>query len=152
MKILIISLIAFSLLSGCGQTSREKSGKAEQIAAGNEKHQDTGAPVIELNTGQKWKVNDEMIPHILKMEKDFHAYLASGQKDYKSLAEKLQKGNNDLISSCTMQGKAHDELHKWLHPQLELVQALSNASTDEEAEKVVTKLKRSFDTFHTYFQ
>ena len=59
--------------------------------------------------------------------------------------------NDELINSCTMDGKSHDELHKWLAPHLELVEKLG-ASDDAEAKELVSKLADSYKTYHEYFQ
>src|SRR5690554_5471571 len=76
---------------------------------------------IELDNGAKWKVNEEMIPFVHNAEAILGQYKGG---DYKKLAEQLANENKKLINSCTMKGKSHDELHKWLHPHLELVKDL----------------------------
>lgn len=104
---------------------------------------------IELNDGQKWKVNAEMTPHILGGEKILNEY---DNSDYKALAKQLKDKNNTLIKSCTMNGASHDELHKWLHPHMGLVKALGKAKDEEKANSIIEQLKKSFITFNTYFE
>ncbi len=72
--------------------------------------------------------------------------------DYKELGEQLGGQNKRLIKSCTMKGKSHDELHKWLHPHMQLVEALEDAENEQNANKTIKQLKESFQTFHNYFQ
>ncbi len=43
-----------------------------------------------------------------------------------------------------MDGKSHDELHKWLHPHLEIVKALANETDAEKSNKIVSKLQKSY--------
>jgi hypothetical protein len=74
------------------------------------------------------------------------------QKNYKSLSEKLQSNIDLLTSNCTMKGKAHDELHKWLLPYIDLVKELSEAKDPTEAEKQFQNIQTSFNTFNQYFQ
>jgi len=107
---------------------------------------------IEMNNGQKWKVNEEMKPHIEKGRQILSAYLDENRTDHKTLAGNLQEQNSKLIRSCTMDGKSHDELHKWLHPHLELVKALKDAETDEEVTKVTKELKASYDLYDQHFE
>ena len=153
MKTKIISIIAVSLfLFSCGNNSKENSKEQTETVSQEGLQQDKKTQALELNNGEKWKVNDEMMPPIHNMEKDINAFVTAEQKDYKSLAEELQKNIDLLISSCTMKGKSHDELHKWLHPYLELVNELSNANSEEEANQMVNKLQLSFETFNIYFQ
>ena len=73
-------------------------------------------------------------------------------KDYEILAEQLKANNDELVKSCTMKGTSHDELHKWLHPHMKLTTALLEAENEKEADKIIQKLKTSFDTYHQYFQ
>lgn len=109
------------------------------------------ASAIELNQGERWQVNIEMMPAIKASRDLLQQYAESGDTDYQALATGLKKNNTQLIATCTMQGKSHDELHKWLHPQLELVTKLESASP-EEAPAIVAQLQASFQTFAQYFQ
>lgn len=106
---------------------------------------------INLNDGEKWKVNAAMLTPILEAEKLLDAYIQNNSTDYKTLAKELDEKNQNLISNCTMKGKSHDELHKWLHPHLELVDELMNTKSDEDAKNIVSQLQQSFQNFHTYF-
>ena len=51
-----------------------------------------------------------------------------------------------------MKGKAHDELHKWLLPYIDMVKELSEAKDETEAEKQFHNIQTSFTTFNQYFQ
>ncbi len=57
-----------------------------------------------------------------------------------------------LTSNCTMKGKAHDELHKWLLPYIDMVKELSEAKDETEASKLFENIQISFTTFNKYFQ
>lgn len=105
-----------------------------------------------LNDGEKWKVNEEMMPHVRKMESDLKAFSAEKQKDYKAIAEKLQANINLLITSCTMDGKSHDELHKWLHPLIGYVKELQETDDESEAKKYMDKINHSMIVFNKYFE
>lgn len=151
MKITRVAVLAFAILAlGC--TSNEQSESAKEVTT-QEQHAEetTGADdgAIELNDGQKWKVNEEMTPYILDGEKLLNEH---DNAEYAQLAQELKAKNMQLINSCTMKGKSHDELHKWLHPHMDLIGQLENAENDSEASKVVAELKESFEVFHTYFQ
>lgn len=119
------------------------------IFACNSDHQKGG---INLNNGEKWKVNREMMPHIEKGSELLNDFISQHDKDYLKLAESLKEQNGALIQSCTMKGESHDELHKWLHPHMELIEELANAKDFNEAEVVIIKLENSFKTFHNHFQ
>lgn len=51
-----------------------------------------------------------------------------------------------------MKGKAHDELHKWLLPYIELVDALTASKNADESVKYVSQIQTSFNTFNQYFK
>jgi len=107
---------------------------------------------INLNNGAKWKVNEEMKPHIEEAKRILNTYLSQNQSDHQSLAESLKMHNNALIKSCTMTGESHDELHKWLHPHMKLIEQLENTDDSEEAEKIIEQIQESFDTYKNYFE
>lgn len=108
---------------------------------------------IELNDGNKWKVDAPMMEYIRIMEKEVHASNLIAQKDYPALAKTLQTQVDGLTSNCTMTGKPHDELHKWLLPYIDLVKAFTeSANNPAEAEKHLKAIDASFDTFNQYFE
>jgi hypothetical protein len=104
---------------------------------------------IALNNGKKWEVNVEMTLLILEAENILNEY---SKGDYKELAEQLEDKNKQLIKSCTMDGKSHDELHKWLYPHMQLIEALKDNENKEEAATIISDLEKSFQTYNTYFK
>ncbi|MEZ4888721.1 MAG: hypothetical protein R3E32_28605 [Chitinophagales bacterium] len=136
MKIYIISIaVLIALLAtSCGNSHKSHNQEAVQI---------------ELNNGQKWNVNSEMTPYILDAEQILMNYNGSNPK---GLAEQLNAKNKGLIKSCTMNGKSHEELHKWLHPHMQLIENLDDAENTEEADIIIDELKTSFQNYHKYFQ
>ena len=102
---------------------------------------------LTLNAGQKWEVNDEMKPYVIKSEELVQNY--SGESA--QLAAELKDLNAALIKSCTMEGESHVQLHHWLYPHLEMVQALEDVTNPGDADRVVADLKKSFATYHQYF-
>ena len=150
-KIILIPAIALFLFS-CGNASNEKSEDLSEIETHDDHHHDDESEAIELNNGEKWQVNANMITHIRNMENDVVSYAKVEQKDYKSLSEKLQSNIDLLTSNCTMKGKAHDELHKWLLPYIDLVKEFSEAKDETEASKHFENIQISFTTFNQYFQ
>ncbi len=112
----------------------------------------TNHEVIETDNGKKWQVSEAMKPFIKNGVDLVNAYVETKDEDYKKLAEKIRLENNQLIKSCTMKGKSHDELHKWLHPHLELVDALGKAKDTTEANKIIQLLQQSNSTYQQYFE
>lgn len=146
----LFTLLTFSLilLSCDNATKSEKTSPAIEA----DEHNHNGNAAIVLNKGQKWKVDETMILHIRAMENAIKEVSKSTEKDYSSLAIKLQGYIELLTSNCTMTGQAHDELHKWLLPYIDLVDDLSATKNESEAKVVFTKITDSFTTFNTCFQ
>ena len=148
---ILISVISLFLFS-CGNTSNEKSKEQTETVTHEEHQHNAEIQTIELNNGEKWKVDANMITHIGNMENDVFSFTKVKQKDYKNLAKKLQSNIDLLTSNCTMKGKAHDELHKWLLPYIDLVKELSEAKDETEASKQFQNIQTSFTAFNQYFQ
>lgn len=153
MKRITISLIAVSLfLSTCGSASNGKSKNQPETATHQVNHRIQPTETITLNNGKKWKVDENMMVHIRNMEKDVTGFKKSELSVYTSLAETLKQNIGLLTSNCTMKGKAHDELHKWLLPYIDLVDKLAKSKTETEGEALFQTIQHSFKTFNQYFQ
>jgi hypothetical protein len=107
---------------------------------------------LQLNNGQKWKVDEKMLVYIRNMESDILNFSNTDQKDFNILTEKLQSNIDLLTSNCTMKGDAHDALHKWLLPYIEIVNTLSETKNATEASTQFENIQTSFSTFNQYFQ
>ena len=151
MKKIIVLGIGVMFFWSCNNSSDKSTTHKE---TGNQAilHHDESSEAIELNNGEKWVVNDEMKPFVGKGEELVNTYIQNRQSDYKTLAGQLKDQNSQLIKSCTMDGKSHDELHKWLHPHLKLVEKLEKLNDATEADELVNQLEKSYENYHNYFQ
>ena len=150
MKKVIVLGMSVVLLWSCNNSTEKSTAHQETENHAGHQH-DENSDAIELNNGEKWLVNEEMKPFVLKGEELVNAYIQDGKADYKTLAEQLKDQNSQLIKSCTMDGKSHYELHKWLHPHLEIVKALENETDATKANEVVQQLQSSYQKYHLYF-
>ena len=151
-KLILTFAVGSLLLYSCGNSSNEKLNNQTEVAQHNDHHHDDESEAIELNNGEKWTVDANMLTHIRTMENDVISFAKVEQKDYKVLSEKLQASIDLLTSNCTMTGQAHDELHKWLLPYMDLVEELSEAINEAEALQQFENIQTSFTTFNQYFQ
>ena len=148
MKNYALIVAALLIFTAC-KTDSDEVDHEEKVEIEIEKETHGNQEVaIELNNGEKWKVNAEMLPHIEKCEEAFNNFEG---KDYAALSEEMMKHTNNLIQSCTIDGRSHDELHKWLHPHIELVKQLG-AEDQDKAEEAFEDLSDSFDVFHSNFE
>ena len=142
-KIAFLATVVLLLFS-CNTKSKEE--KTTEIKT--EEHQHSESETIQLNNGEKWKVDDNMMIHIRNMEKDVVHFDQEKSTNYSLLADKLKTNIDILTSNCTMKGQAHDELHKWLVPYIELVDLFSK----EKSANQFTEIQNSFLTFNEYFK
>ena len=149
---LSISITIISMLVwGCSNSSPEKSIEKTKVAIA-EDHQQSEEEAIVLDNGKKWEVDANMMVHIQNMKKDIFSFEAKCFSDYSVLAKKLESNVELLTSNCTMEGQAHDELHKWLLPYIDLVNKFSKSKSEQESIEYFEKIKLSFVTFNTYFE
>ncbi|WP_107037308.1 hypothetical protein [Brumimicrobium mesophilum] len=156
--LLALGLFGIGFLMSCENESKMDSNEpVEQEITNEDDNQFTdehshGHSDIYLNNGEKWEVNEEMKPYVMKGEQLVNEYINSGNSDYIDLAEKVSIQNKQLISSCTMNGESHNELHKWLHPHLELTKELTITNTDDQANYLVGLLQESYGEYHKFFK
>lgn len=156
-----IAAIGAMTLYGCGNRTGDGHSAEHDTHAHHDHDHDhdhsehlhpAGSVAIELDGGEKWAVNEEMKPYVTGGIDLVERYTSEGQTDYQGLATNLKAQNDQLIKSCTMTGKGHDELHKWLHPHLEIVYQLENASDAGQADALVARLQDSYQVYGEYFQ
>jgi hypothetical protein len=136
-----VSLFALS----CNNQTTTKYNDSHEIHHSDSKN-------IKLNNGERWMVNEEMKPFILEAEAILVEFIETGSTEYLRFAAQLKDKNSGLIKNCTMKGKSHDELHKWLHPHIDLIKELEQEQDIDKAKSLVNSLNSSFKTYHQYFQ
>lgn len=156
MKTLKFSLlaIAFIALNACSNSNQKAHTETHDEQHASEEmghHHEDSASSILLNNGEKWKVDENMLVYIVAMRKDIEDFSGTKQEDYKALADKLQINVDQLTSNCTMTGQAHDELHKWLLPYIDMVKALLESKNITESKENFELIKSSFLEYDKYF-
>lgn len=149
----LISTLAISLiLFSCNSNSGDITINEADTSAQSDHHHEDESESIALNHGEKWEVDAEMMVHIRNMENDISGFGSGDLRSYAALSEKLLTNVDLLTSNCTMKGQAHDELHKWLLPYIDLVNELSETKEQSKAEKKFAELQSSYHTFNQYFK
>ncbi len=152
LKTFCLALTVSVAFISCNYKSTNETQISQDTIKTSEHHHDDLPTGIELNNGEKWEVNAEMKPYVLKGQEIVAAFIQNNGTDYAKLAKDVAEQNDHLIQSCTMQGKSHDELHKWLHPHLELVEALSQTTDATKAKELVARLQKSYQDYGVYFK
>ncbi len=146
---ILLALISVFIYS-CGNSANNDS-TAQVTTIAEEEHHHNDGPIV-LNEGEKWIVDEEMMVHVKNMDNDVNAFEAKSLNDFSVLAKKIENNIELLTSNCTMTGQAHDELHKWLLPFIDLSEAFSASKSAQEFTDNFLKIKTSFITFNTYFK
>lgn len=163
----IVILAVAGALAGCGGDKENQAAHDHDVHQGHlaqqatpaahESHQagsETAAAStaqgLVLNGMEKWLMDNHTREMIAKMGARF------GQKaltDYpadelKQIGSALRNDINDLIVGCTMEGAAHEELHKFLTRFTVEVDALASSGDIAAAQKV----RDSLDEYARFFQ
>lgn len=154
-------MACITIAYGCSDPIKKENNETEKaqqepLSASTENdHHHTEGASIELNNGLKWKVEVEMLKYIRNMESDVELFSEVNNKnlnDYITLGAGLQKNIDLLTSNCTMEGKAHDELHKWLLPYIDMVDKLNKSKNDNDTQATFKEIENSFAVFNKYFE
>lgn len=151
-KLIIIGLLA-TLAWGCQQRSEKQVPTTESKKPQHEHVLNNGdSQELSLNNGDKWIVNEEMRPFVQKGSELVTDFYKASNKDAKVLASQLTEQNDQIVKSCTMTGKGHEELHKWLLPHMELVKSLSNSPDSVVTANLISQLQQSYSLYNQYFK
>lgn len=142
----VCSILFWSCNTGSKNTNSTATLHEHEMHAHN--HADG---TMELNNGTKWMVNEEMKPFVQQGADLIQGFLEQEGNNFQELAERLEQQNSQLIQSCTMEGKGHEELHKWLHPHIDLVGQLAAESNSEKALHIVHNLQESYAQYQKFF-
>lgn len=154
MKIHLIIVIASILsLSACGNSDNESNN--DSFADTNEVvmiQEDLNPHNLILLNNQKWVIDEGMRVSIDSIQMEMDAFQGNDLESYQRLSVELEHHTKSIISSCTMKGQAHDELHKWLIPFIDLRKELGQISESTEGARIVTELNNELIIFKTYFE
>ena len=141
--LLILSLLIFS----CNNSSEEKT-----VETKTENHADHKSETLHLNNTNKWKVVPDMMAYIVYMKEDIAKFEGKNLEDFQNLATDLLINVDLLTANCTMKGEAHDQLHVWLVPYIELINKFANETELVEKKNLFKDLEKSFDVLGDFFE
>jgi len=107
---------------------------------------------IKLDAGSKWQANMETTQGVDKMLDLIKSSDLKTLEDYHRLATKLNEEKNFVVKECTMKGASHDNLHVFLLPLIEKIEALSNTSTVSQATIITYRIEENLEGYYSYFQ
>jgi hypothetical protein len=158
--ITIISLIA--LVSCKDQKQEAVNNAAEEIETSAEPTNEQEAPStafdnswaneIQLNGVQKWDANAATNEGVSKMKNRIDSQSSITLEAFHDVAQQLNEDKNYVVKNCTMKGASHDNLHIWLMPLIEKIDALSMAQSIEEASMIKQSIVDHLNAYTTYFK
>ncbi|MAO07844.1 MAG: hypothetical protein CL596_03940 [Alteromonas sp.] len=157
-KIVIVLIAAALFFTGCKEQPKENTTIKNNEVEHTEHHTESNLVSndwmhnIQLDNGAKWEANPETNQGVTKMKLAFAQNNPKDLKDYHELAETLNNDKNFVIKECTMKGPSHDNLHVWLLPLIDKIDALKEAKTLEEAQQIYKSIEQNVNAYDTYFE
>ncbi len=162
-KVILTTAVITALLIGCNET-KHKHEATETVDGSEEVHQhkseemtsdthSTNAWVadIKLDNGAKWQANSETTEGVDKMLSLVKSSDPKSVADFHNLASKLNDVKNFVIAECTMKGPSHDNLHVFLLPLIEKIEALGDVSTTNEGKDITQSIQENLVAYYNYF-
>ncbi|MDX1364114.1 MAG: hypothetical protein R3243_07845 [Arenibacter latericius] len=107
---------------------------------------------IQLDGDNKWEANIETTEGVESMLGLIKENNPQTVEDYHQLASKLNDEKNFVVKECTMTGPSHDNLHVFLHPLIEKIDALGKVNSVENGKETIKRIKENLDEYYTYFK
>ncbi len=164
-KTILTTAIISALLISCNET-KHKQGSTDivETTEGVHEHEMEEMAVeihslnnawvndIKLDNGNKWQANMETTEGVDKMLNLVNDSEPKTVEDYHNLASRLNEDKNFVVKKCTMEGPSHDNLHVFLHPLIEKIEALGKIETVYEGSEVTASIKENLEGYYNYFQ
>ncbi|WP_417866434.1 hypothetical protein [Xanthomarina gelatinilytica] len=167
MKKSILSIAILALLfTSCNNSKKETQNteqnnteEVETVSHDNHESHETHDAIsnnwmeeIQLDNGNKWVANEETNIGVEKMKDILKTQQTTTLEGYHQLAKELTEAKNYVIKECTMKGPSHDNLHVWLLPLMEKIDALSEVDNLEEASKIKNSIQENVEAYNRYFK
>ncbi|TGM52258.1 hypothetical protein EHQ95_11345 [Leptospira vanthielii] len=115
-------------------------------------HEHSGSKFPELNNGKAWLADKSTRLGFQKMDEQFHhANSLESIEDYHKQADQILSIINEILSSCTMTGQGHEELHKYINLLLEEVHIMKGNDIGL-AKKAKSDLVEKITRYSLYFE
>jgi hypothetical protein len=105
-------------------------------------------------TGKLWKANYKTTEGIENMKGLIMIFKTTPNKtveSYRHLGENLEIEFNKILENCTMEGEAHDQLHKYLMPMKDIFATLSENEV-AACDAALVKLEGHLESYKIHFE
>jgi hypothetical protein len=134
-------LATFFVAISTGSCTGDNSASAAQYS-----YEEPQWPPVELDNGAKWTANPETTQSISAMQN----FLKNQSHKLSSAEIKVELLNEFklIFKNCTMTGAAHDQLHNYLLPLRDKINALN----ENNREAALTELHNYLNSYNRYFK
>ena len=149
-KILIYITVLSFLISCKNTTEKEVEPKVDPIIE-ETVHTSEGDKVL-LDNGNLWEANEDTTIGINKMINRLSSFTENENiASYLTLKEGLEADFTELFQKCTMKGEAHNQLHNYLLPMIDLFEGIASFEITTR-KKNFNELKTHLESYTSYFK
>lgn len=107
---------------------------------------------MQIDEGKKWEANLETTIGVNKMVEIMEDHNPQTVDEYHTMAQALNEQKNYIIKECTMTGPSHDDLHVFLHPLIDKIDALLNVESVENAKAITKSINDNVKEYYNFFK
>jgi hypothetical protein len=146
-KLLIIGIVLIGSLSSCSSEKKVEEKKESEVT-----HVVEDIDGLALNDGKKWIANSETHEGMTQIKVILDNMDSLTLEDYNLMGDKCNEQTSFIISNCSMDGEAHNQLHHVLHPILDDIDSLMHASTIDDCKAAVSSLENNLLDYFAHFE
>ncbi len=114
---------------------------------------ETPKKTLQLNNGEKWEANAETTAGIAKMKDIVVEDIEDGRiSHYAAMGQRLNIELQQIFNSCNMTGPAHDQLHIFIMPLVNICNELEVVEEEEEAMILQKNILKQINKYTEFFQ
>lgn len=163
-KTILMTAVLSAFLWSCkdnkttsGKNETQSEHKSENMVHHNEESEDlvlsnAWLNEIQLDEGKKWEADLETTAGVNKMSEIMENHNPKTVQDFHAMAEELNQQKNYIVKECTMTGPSHDNLHVFLHPLIEKINALLKVERVEKAQEITKSIQSNIEAYYNYFK
>jgi len=142
-------LVITGLVVSCGPHSEKKDNNSNTEQT--EEHQGHETE-LSLDNGKVWLANPETTSGIKNMAEIMNSFTDKEEIGaYSILKENLETEFGLIFQNCTMTGEAHNQLHNYLHPIIEMLEGIGSSDLNT-CKTNFDKLKEHLAEYSNYFE
>jgi len=150
LRIALIALFTTLIFFSCGKTQDHSHDHDQEETTTDVEKEESKS--LQLDEGKRWVANPETTEGVNNMIEILNTYpLEESTESYLVLRDSLKGEFNMIFDKCTMKGEAHNQLHNFLYPMIDLFERLSSNDSDER-KAGYSDFKKHLTVYQEYFE